>query len=82
MWEAGALPILRSAEPSQWIWDARCAVSQCVVVGCDQESVAIAGKPTPWGAWEYRVCAVHKAVIDAGAEIQDLSDGRSITLNV
>ncbi|WP_164479267.1 hypothetical protein [Nakamurella antarctica] len=52
----------------------------CAVVDCDHESVVIAGKPTPWGAWEYWVCATHNAQIKAGAEINDNPDGRSITL--
>lgn len=55
-------------------------MSQCVVRGCASEGVIIAGKPTPWGAWEYWVCGAHKAQVDAGAEIQDHSDGRTITL--
>ena len=55
---------------------------ECVVVGCAQEAVAIAGKPTPWGAWEYWVCAAHKAEVDAGATIEDQPDGRSIALSV
>lgn len=56
-------------------------MSQCVVVECAEEGVIIAGKPTPWGAWEYWVCATHKAAVDAGADIQDNPDGHTITLN-
>ena len=52
----------------------------CVVVGCDQEAVVIAGKPTPWGAWEYWVCADHKAQVDHGGIIHDNVDGRSIMI--
>lgn len=55
-------------------------MSGCVVVGCGQESVAVAGKPTPWGAWEYWVCARHKVAVDNGADIHDCPDGRTITL--
>ena len=56
-------------------------LSQCVVVDCAQEGVVIAGKPTSWGAWEYWVCAAHKAEVDAGADIHDNPDGRTITLD-
>lgn len=59
---------------------ARCVMSQCVVVGCETEGVVIAGKPTPWGAWEYWVCSAHKADVDAGAQILDKPDGRTITV--
>lgn len=55
-------------------------MSECVVTGCDREAVAIAGKPTPWGAWEYRVCGEHKADVDNGAIIDDNPDGRTIRL--
>ncbi len=55
-------------------------MSQCVVVGCTRDSEVIAGKVTPWGAWEYWVCATHKAEVDGGAEVHDNPDGRSITL--
>jgi hypothetical protein len=55
-------------------------MSECVVVGCEQDSVVIAGKPTPWGAWKYWVCADHKAQVDAGAVINDSPDGRTITI--
>ena len=57
------------------------SVSQCVVVGCARDSEIIAGKPTPWGAWEYWVCENHKTQIDAGAEIIDNPDGRTISVN-
>ncbi|MET3806507.1 hypothetical protein ABIB25_003523 [Nakamurella sp. UYEF19] len=56
-------------------------MGECVVVGCSRMAVVIAGKPTPWGAWEYRVCATHKSEVDAGALIHDNSDGRTITLS-
>ncbi len=56
------------------------AISECVVLWCDREGSTIAGKATPWGAWEYWVCTEHKAQIDAGAPIEDNSDGRTITL--
>jgi hypothetical protein len=50
------------------------------VVDCADEGVVIAGKPTSWGAWEYWVCAAHKAEVDAGADIYDNPDGRTITV--
>ena len=56
-------------------------MSMCVVVDCENEAEVIAGKPTPWGAWEYWVCADHKAQIDHGATIDDHSDGRSISVS-
>ena len=55
-------------------------MSQCVVVGCARDSEVIAGKVTSWGAWEYWVCAEHKAQVDAGAEICDNPDGRTVTI--
>ena len=55
-------------------------VDKCVVIGCDRDAVVIVGKPTEWGAWEYWVCAYHKAIVDDGAEIYDQPDGRSIVL--
>ena len=57
-------------------------MNECVVVGCSRDSEVIVGKVTPWGAWEYWVCAEHKAAVDAGAEIHDNPDGRTITLNL
>lgn len=56
------------------------SMSECVVVGCDQQAEVIAGLPTPWGAWEYWVCLDHKSRIDAGAQIHDNPDGRTITV--
>ncbi len=56
-------------------------MSECVVVGCERDGVVIAGKPTPWGAWEYWVCAAHKSQIQAGAVIDDKPDGRAISLS-
>lgn len=56
-------------------------MNHCVVVDCHSEAAVIAGKPTPWGAWEYWVCAAHKTDIDNGADILDNPDGRTITLN-
>jgi hypothetical protein len=56
-------------------------MNQCAVVECDDEGVIIAGKPTPWGAWEYWVCLTHKADVDAGSNILDNTDGRTITLS-
>ncbi len=55
-------------------------MSECVVTSCDREAVTIVGKPTPWGAWEYRVCDEHQAAVDRGARIDDNPDGRTITL--
>jgi hypothetical protein len=55
-------------------------MSECVVVGCEQDRVVVVGKPTPWGAWEYWVCADHKAQVDAGAVINDSPDGHTITI--
>lgn len=55
-------------------------MQECAVVGCDRKAIVIAGKPTPWGAWEYWVCGTHKAQIKAGSTINDNPDGRSITL--
>lgn len=56
-------------------------MGECVVVGCGQEGEVIAGKPRPWGAWEYWVCAEHKAQIDSGTTISDNPDGRTNTLD-
>ena len=50
------------------------------MLDCQRQGVVIAGKPTSWGAWEYWVCAHHKAQVDDGADIRDLPDGRTITL--
>ena len=55
-------------------------MGECVVVGCSQEGVTIGGKPTPWGAWEYWVCAEHKGRMDAGATVHDNPDGHTITV--
>ncbi|MBE7195535.1 MAG: hypothetical protein INR66_24035 [Gordonia polyisoprenivorans] len=57
-------------------------MSECVVVGCSRTGEIVAGKPTPWGAWEYWVCLDHKAEIDDGAVIHDNSDGRTITVSL
>ena len=56
-------------------------MSECVVVGCEQEAEAITGLPTFWGAWEYWVCLDHKALVDAGGVIHDNPDGRTITVD-
>lgn len=56
------------------------SMRECVVVGCEQTGVEVVAKPTYWGAWEYLVCDEHKAQVDAGAEILDQPDGRSIVL--
>lgn len=56
-------------------------MSECVVLGCEQQGTVLAGKPTYWGAWEYWVCDEHKAQIDAGATINDKPDGHTITVD-
>lgn len=55
-------------------------MSQCVSSGAP-ETVSHRRKGHPVGAWEYWVCAEHKAQVDAGAEIHDNPDGRTITID-
>ena len=67
----------RSVAPND---DKRSTESTCVVDFCTRRGETIAGKPTPWGAWEYQMCHQHQAEIAAGATIDDHPDGHTISV--